>query len=327
MSANRQRSYIFIGLVAFGLGCLCQFFFSDWSRPTEAPSKTAADKEQNQKRRAQLQLTTIRQLKAEVKELRQSLEETKKLNQGLYSGRYEAKIQELVQSHKQQIETIKQKQKALQRELAKEKTQKSTLIMRLKELVRKKPRDSGTLDKIDGEVTRVHHEGKRVTVDLGRSEWLRPGAYFQVFEKTAKGIKIKGLIQLIKVSETNSEALVIRRKLYDPVKKVQVLLPSVESPIQAGDFIRNPMFEKGEKPTFIILGKDLESKHISLPDLINKLEDQGAIVRRELTAKGDYVVFLDEKDEEFKSQLEMVATLGTVVLRERELLDIAGIKP
>src|SRR5262249_13789489 len=142
-----------------------------------------------------------------------------------------------------------------------------------------------------GEVVRVHSNLKRLTINIGRGQNLKPGTSFSVHGLQPNGkpkLRSKGNIEVISVGERSSEALVTN--LFrpddpgDPVtgkrKEIDVLSRDNTDPIVRGDVIINPLWNPNAQTHVAIAGiVDYSGTgSTSINNFIRLLEKQNIVV-------------------------------------------------
>jgi len=139
----------------------------------------------------------------------------------------------------------------------------------------------------DGEVRWVDHLGKRVWINLGEADGLKPRTTFSVYKKSHSGVgrgtekgqiggeDIKGAIEITRVLEANlSEARIVNEDIYSPISK--------------GDPIYSPLWSSGRGEAFSIVGiMDLDGDGKDDRDLLNEaVATAGAVIDNDVDEKG-----------------------------------------
>jgi hypothetical protein len=139
----------------------------------------------------------------------------------------------------------------------------------------------------DGEVRWVDHVGKRVWVNLGDADGLKPRTTFSVYKKTHSGVgrgtekgqiggeDIKGAIEITRILEPNlSEARIVDEDIYAPISK--------------GDPIYSPLWSSGRGEAFSIIGiMDLNGDGRDDRDLLKEaVATAGAVIDNDVDEKG-----------------------------------------
>ncbi len=139
----------------------------------------------------------------------------------------------------------------------------------------------------DGEVRWVDHIGKRVWINLGEADGLKPRTTFSVYKKSHSGVgrgtekgqiggeDIKGAIEITRVLEPNlSEARIVDEDIYTPIAK--------------GDPIYSPLWSSGRGEAFSIVGiMDLNGDGKDDRDLLKEaVATAGAVIDNDVDEKG-----------------------------------------
>jgi hypothetical protein len=155
----------------------------------------------------------------------------------------------------------------------------------------------------DGIIRWIDRLGKKVWINLGEADGLKPRTTFNVYKKTSRGIgrgaekravgreDIKGTIEVTRILEPNlSEARILTEDLY--------------SPIAAGDPIYSPLWNPGRGEAFSIIGiMDLNGDDKDDRDLLKEaVATAGAVIDNEVDEKGE--LFINgKKPEEYKPRI------------------------
>ncbi len=144
-------------------------------------------------------------------------------------------------------------------------------------------------NKEDGKIIARQANGNRVYVNLGFTHGLKEGTHFEVFDYV-KGNKIrpKGDLVIQEVHGGYSIAALTNEKFeFEPVVQ--------------GDLIRNPLFEKGKRPVFFLLG-DMTGA-LSNQETVRLIEKSGGKVDTKVHADVDFIV-VGRKESENATPLE-----------------------
>ncbi len=162
----------------------------------------------------------------------------------------------------------------------------------------------------DGLLLVVDSDARKGWIDLGRSDFLRKGLIFRVYQLGKGGRPIhKGQAEVRAVQENQAEVS------YEEVDSL--------NPITAGDFVSSPLFDPEKKPVFVFAGRSLSSDQFSLDFVKNMIGSNGGIVEPRVDLNTDFVILIDgyETSQEYRTAREY----GVVVIRERDLLSLLGI--
>jgi NAD-dependent DNA ligase len=181
------------------------------------------------------------------------------------------------------------------------------LKSRLK-LLRRRTEAAGVEAEVDGKVISSSPALKLAVIDIGRKDLLVVGTTFKVFA-LRKGKRVpKGTVKVIKVMQTMSQA------------KVESLVHP-RDPIEVGDILTSPQFDRTRVRTFAIAGYLVG--RFSKDELRSILKEYGGTVVDRVDLNTTYVVVGRgyRKSENFKKAVQ----LGVRIIRERELYDILGL--
>ncbi|MFN0057997.1 MAG: BRCT domain-containing protein [Planctomycetota bacterium] len=162
----------------------------------------------------------------------------------------------------------------------------------------------------DGRIVDVVTEQGYAWIDIGIEDRLRRGVYFDVFNYVKGGKKLrKGRVEVMKVEDKLAQVRVL--DVYDSL-----------NPINKGDYISSPFYDKGIEPVFVIAGDQLADKRLSIEELTRRITQFGGKVEDKVHVKTSYLVTVSgyETTEAYKE----ARGLGVTVLREAELLDFIG---
>lgn len=163
----------------------------------------------------------------------------------------------------------------------------------------------------DGQLVRVSPALQKGWVNLGRRDHLLPGLIFRVFQTLKGGRKVfKGQVEVTRVDDSHSEVRITEEA------------DSLNNPIADGDFVASPFYDKGERPVFVLAGRELESKEVTLDYLRAKLSNYGVEVGDKVDLNTSYLVALKgyERTPEYAAARE----LRVPVLREEDVLEFIG---
>ena len=133
--------------------------------------------------------------------------------------------------------------------------------------------------KVDGEILSISSDTDSTigAINLGSEDGLKKGVIFQVFRDET----VKGRVQVYKINKRNS--------LFRLVE-----LEADTDPIVAGDKIFSPLFNKGYRPEFVIVGHFKTADFAYGRDDIKVLiEKWGGVVTDRITTSTKYVILGD----------------------------------
>ncbi len=185
----------------------------------------------------------------------------------------------------------------------------------------------------DGEIVSVDNTTRKVWINIGTLDGLRPQISFSVYTRDNRGLgrsdrDIKAKVEVTRIKEGHlAEARIIEEDLFRP--------------IAAGDPIYSPLWSAGRTEFFAFVGRpDLDEDGESDWDLLNEiLRNAGA--RRELyvddegirqpgngrlTARTKFLVIGDIDDPtEFSGQPEKMAIVEKILAEQKALIDDAKV--
>lgn len=165
-----------------------------------------------------------------------------------------------------------------------------------------------TQDNPDGSILYVHDTLQTAFIDLGRPEGVLKGMTFLVFRYAKGGEKdYKGKIVIQQVEEKMSKVGIVETK--DSL-----------NPIQSGDKIINPVYDRHKVKYFVVAGRLLQK--YSLEQVSRLVKQIGGQIEEEITAKTDIVVLGDD----FKNSpiYQKAVERGIETMLESEFLDYLG---
>jgi len=204
---------------------------------------------------------------------------------------------------------------------------------RIKELTKKSQRSFWETAKPDGEVTFADAKLGYAWIDLGKTQGLRRGTRFQVYQNAKGGRqRVKALCEVKKVDQDSAQVAILPDyEYYDQETKEKSVLPTENDPVVKGDLLRSvwfpdgrPVYEKDANPKFFFLGKNVGNRFYNKNELAKKIEEFGGKVLPELTAEVNYVVVLPKGEDDDAKNYEKAVLFGTTFLKEDELLDFIG---
>jgi hypothetical protein len=144
-----------------------------------------------------------------------------------------------------------------------------------------------SFDVPDGQISLVDPNSKKVWINLGDAEGIKPRTTFSVYKKTHSGVgrgttkgvvggeDIKGSIEVTRVIEAHlSEARILTEDIYHPMAK--------------GDPIYSPLWSSGHDEAFSVIGViDLDGDGKDDRDLFNEVvTTAGGTIDNDVNAKG-----------------------------------------
>ncbi len=162
----------------------------------------------------------------------------------------------------------------------------------------------------DGEVTHADQRLGLAWINLGQKHNLRRGMTFEVF-------------QYVKGGEKKKKGMVEIRTLEEDLAQCAILAQVDEAdPIVKGDWVVSPLYDKEKAPVFVFAGTKVTNDRYNQEELIRRIEETGSRVDREISVETDFVIAIDEaeQDEKFAKAVQF----GVIVMREPELLEFLG---
>ena len=239
---------------------------------TTQDDKREAEKQWTQQRR---QLNDrINQERSEKESMRRAHEErVAQLNQQLDQAKRE----------KEDMET------RVRIERAELKSRIAQLEMRLKEVLRKKPKDLMSAD-ADGRIYNADMPNRLCWIGLGRQHHVMPGMVFEVFREGKGGQRVfKGRVEVLKIEDAISKCSILQ--CYD----------EENDPVVRGDYIMSPLYDRERPMVFVLLG-DFKNPYYTREQLKNKLKRYNCRVDSHISVETDWVVLGEnaEKQEEYE---------------------------
>lgn len=137
-----------------------------------------------------------------------------------------------------------------------------------------------SFDKPDGQIVRVDNITRRVWIDLGSKDYLRPQITFSVYTQDHRGVgrgpqDIKAKIEVVKITNVN-------------LAECRIIQEDFDRPIQAGDPIHTPLFTPGAVEFFSFVGTlDMNGDGKSDRELLHDiLANAGAEIEIEIDDQG-----------------------------------------
>lgn len=205
-------------------------------------------------------------------------------------------------------------------------SEKAQLLAKIKDLTKKEQRTFTANAKPDGEVVYADANLGYAWIDLGSNHGLRRNTQFHVYQYIKGGRqKVKGVIEVRRVEPDMSQcAILLEQEVKDPVTGEKVVVPDPNDPIVKGDLIRNPFFDKDEQKVFVFFGSKTHNGTYNLAEMKRKVAEFGGKVESKVTTETDFVVVLDEEDEDFREKFELATQFGVIFMREDEFLEYIG---
>ncbi len=181
-----------------------------------------------------------------------------------------AKIQQLVDKYKADLESANARLAAQLKSLREENTkQKATIdeqTVKLAEYV------NHNFDEPAGTVTNVADASRKVWINVGSDDGLREGVSFVVFDESTRDVanaKVKAEMIVEKVLDRNLAMCTVTSGIS-------------KSPVIPGDMVYSPAWRKGRVSTFALVG---------LMDITNDGRDDRDLIKSRIQASGGKVVF------------------------------------
>jgi len=252
------------------------------------------------------ELKSVRDVKEkEIAELRGDLENEKSSADRMTQD-YEEKLTALREETRTLRKALVEREKERKKEVEKLKVEIENLKTKLAELLRP-PSEVAVFFEFDGKILSVDARYKKVTMDLGRGDGVRPGFTFDIYPPgRPQKESLKGKAEISEVKQNVSTAKIISEE--------------DANPIMGGDQIYNPLFSRHNKEIFALVG-EFEAPHTTewIWDLV---EEHGGIPTREVSDKTNYVV-LGTNYEHLKDY-KRARELGLEVLRVQTLQKFFG---
>jgi predicted nucleic acid-binding Zn-ribbon protein len=167
--------------------------------------------------------------------------------------------------------------------------------------------------KPDGKVLQVSPDGLVVYLDLGKKDGITVGTKLEVYSEAASGVRVpKGFCQVRSVQADYAEALLSETTALRPVVK--------------DDFVSSPIFQRGEKYHFALLGRF--TGRYTRSEIVGLLREASHTVDDTVGTATDFLVLGEpEVSEDGSTPQDLLATpefrnaqtLGVEVLRQSEL--------
>ncbi len=181
-----------------------------------------------------------------------------------------AKIQQLVDKYKADLEQANNKLVAQIKSLREENTKQKTTIeeqqRKLDEYVR------NNFDEPAGLVTNVSDASRKVWINIGSADGLREGVDFVVLDESTRNVadaKVKA-------------KMIVEKVLDDHLALCTVTSGISKSPVIPGDIVYSPAWRKGRVSTFALVG---------LMDITNDGRDDREVIKANIRAAGGKVIF------------------------------------
>lgn len=181
-----------------------------------------------------------------------------------------AKIQQLVDKFKADLEAANNKLAAQLKTLRDENTkQKSTIDLQTVKLAEYQ---ENNFDEPAGTVTNVADASRKVWVNIGSDDGLREGVAFVVFDESTRD-----------VADAKVKAEMIVEKVLDRHLAMCTVTSGItKSPVIPGDIVYSPAWRKGRTSTFALVG---------LMDITNDGRDDRELIKSRIRSSGGKVVF------------------------------------
>ncbi len=191
-----------------------------------------------------------------------------------------------------------------------------------------------SFDKPDGAIVRVDNVTRRVWINIGSKDYLRPQVTFSVYTQNNRGVgrgseDIKAKVEVTKITNRN-------------LAECRIIQEDFDRPIQAGDPVYSPLFEPGATEFFSFMGildmdGDGKSDRELLHDIITnagadveiEIDDQGnrSPEGRKMSVKTKFLVVgdipdpskipgTDERQEEIQKMFDEKIALERAALRQ-----------
>ncbi len=204
-------------------------------------------------------------------------------------------------------------------------SEKAQLQGKIKDLTKKQTKGFTEYSSPDGEVVYADANLGYAWIDLGSSHGLQRNTVFHVYQFVKGGRqKIKGLVEVRKIEGDMAQcAILAEQEVQDPVTGERIIVPDPNDPVVKGDLIRNPFFDKDEQKVFVFLGTKT-TRNYNLPEMKRKISEFGGKVSNKVTTETDFVIILNEDDEDFRAKFDQASSFGVIFMREEEFLDYLG---
>ena len=205
-------------------------------------------------------------------------------------------------------------------------SEKNQLQGKIKDLTKKKTKSFTEYSTPDGEVIYADANLGYAWIDLGANHGLQRNTVFHVYQFIKGGRqKIKGLIEVRKIEGDMAQCAILEaQEVVDPITGKKIMVPDPNDPVVKGDLIRNPFFDKDEQKIFVFLGTQTKNRYYNLAEMRRKISEFGGKVSNKVTTETDFVVILNEDEDDFREKFDLASSFGVVFMREEEFLEYLG---
>lgn len=170
-----------------------------------------------------------------------------------------------------------------------------------------------SFEKPSGQIRFVDTVGKKVWIDIGEAEGVKPRTTFSVYKKQHSGVG-RGTVRGTVGGEDIKASIEVTRVMEAHLSEARILTEDIYSPIMKGDPIYSPLWSAGHDEAFSFVGiVDLNGDKKDDRDLLQEMvATAGATIDNDVSPKGVLTVNGKEADKPVITEKTKFVVIGKI---------------